>query len=408
MMSLAGCKPRGGKIDYMPASRYMQRALALASRATGDTSPNPLVGAVIVAHGKIVGEGYHHRAGAPHAERQALKAAGTRARSATMYVTLEPCAHQGKTPPCTPALIAAGVARVVVALEDPDKNVRGKGIEQLRRAGIAVEVGDRADQARELNRAYLKQRVTGRPFVTLKIAQTADGYMARAKDERTRITGARSARFTRQLRIENDAVMVGVDTVIIDDPLLTVRPPKRRAVPYVRIVVDSHGRTPLTARVVRTARRTRTIVATTRAMPHAKRRQLKACGVEVLMCDADRAGRVDLDDLLVKLGRRGTLSVLCEGGPRLARALLTAGRVDRVHRLIAPKTFGAGITGAAVAAPIIKRARVIAVRRLGRDSLITAAPENGTSSQDLSRISARSSASRRIKADAVSSSAARR
>ena len=386
----------------------MQYALRLASCALGDTSPNPLVGAVIVADGKIVGEGYHKRAGAAHAEREALKSAGKRARNATMYVTLEPCAHEGKTPPCVPALVAAGIKRVVVALEDPDKRVSGKGIAELRRAGIRVEVGDSAVQAREQNRAYLKHRTTGRPFLTLKIAQTADGFMARSKGERTQITGARASRFTRQLRIEHDAVMVGVDTVIVDDPQLTVRPPKHRAVPYVRVIVDSHGRTPLSARVVLTARKTRTIVATTRATPAAQRRRLTARGVEVLTCSADRNGRVDLDDLLVKLGRRGTLSVLCEGGPRLAHALLTQGCVDRAHRLIAPTTLGPGVDGAAITAPVIKHARVIAVGRLGRDSLITATPENGIFSQDSSRISARSSRSRRTKARNASSSPAHR
>jgi len=390
----------------VPTSRYMQRALALAARAMGDTSPNPLVGAVIVADGKVVGEGYHHRAGAPHAEREALKAAGKRARGATLYVTLEPCVHRGRTPPCVPALIAAGIARVIIAIEDPDEHVRGKGIEQLKRAGIAVETGDGSDEAREQNRAYLKQRTTGWPYVTLKIAQTTDGYVARAKGERTNITGAQSAAFTRRLRIEHDAVLVGVDTIVVDDPLLTVRPRKRRAVPYARIVVDSRGRTPLDARVVRTARATRTIVATTRAMPPAQRKLYERRGVDVMICETDRTGRVNIADLLDKLGRQGSLSVLCESGPRIACALFEAGLVDRVHWLIAPTIFGPAAAGVAVAAPPITRARVVAALRLGSDTLITATPENRLSSQDSSRISARSSASRRMKARDASSSPA--
>ena len=386
----------------------MQRALSLAARATGDTSPNPLVGAVIVADGKIAGEGYHHRAGAPHAEREALKAAGERARGATMFVTLEPCVHRGRTAPCVPALIGAGIARVVIAIEDPDEHVRGRGIKQLARAGIAVETGDGCEHAREQNRAYLKQRTTGRPYVTLKIAQTTDGYVARAKGERTNITGAQSAAFTRRLRIEHDAVMVGVETVVVDDPLLTVHPPKRRAVPSVRIIVDSGGRTPLDARVVRTARTTRTIVATTRALPLAQRKRYQRRGVEVMTCESDRTGRVNIADMLHKLGRQGSLSVLCEGGPRIARALLEAGLVDRVHWLIAPTSFGPAAEGVAVAAPPITHVRVVAARRLGRDMLITATPENRSSSRDSSRISARSSASRRMKARDASSSPAPR
>ena len=388
----------------------MRRALALAARAVGDTSPNPLVGAVIVAGGRIVGEGYHRRAGAPHAERNALRAAATRADGATMYVTLEPCAHRGRTGPCAPAIAAAGIKRVVVAIQDPDKNVSGRGIAALRRAGVKVEVGDGELAAREQNRAYLKQRSTGRPYVTLKIAQTQDGYVARRKGERTAITGPQAARFTRGERIEHDAVMVGVDTAIVDDPQLTVRPPHTRAVPYTRIVVDSRARLPLRARLVRDQRSARTIVATTRAMPRSMRVALTRRGVRVIICKQTANGRVDLHDLLATLGKQGMLSVLCEAGPTLARGLLTARCVDAIHWLIAPTRFDSTPAAAAtaVAAPVVPGARVTRVRRLGRDVLVEADMEVRPSSRVSSNRRAPFAASRKTAAGAGSSSKTRR
>jgi diaminohydroxyphosphoribosylaminopyrimidine deaminase/5-amino-6-(5-phosphoribosylamino)uracil reductase len=391
----------------------MRRALALAARAMGDTSPNPLVGAVIVRDGRVVGEGFHRRAGAAHAERVALRVAGARARGATLYSTLEPCAHQGRTPPCTSAIIAAGIARVVIAIDDPDRQVNGRGVVALRKAGIEVDIGDGAAEAREQNRAYLTQRTRGRPFVTLKIAQTLDGYIARRKGERTPITGAAAARFTRRERIEHDVVMIGVGTAIVDDPLLTVRPPHRRAVPYTRVVVDSRGRIPLHSKLVTDQRSARTIVATTRAMPRAVRAALKKYRVQVMVCRRTLAGRVDMRDLLARLGRQGHLSVLCEAGPTLARALLSARLVDRIHWLIAPIRFDAtparnGPRSRPVQAPPVPRARVEAVRKIGRDTFISAVPEVQPSSPDSSRIKARSSALARSLARAGSSSKVRR
>ncbi|HLN47070.1 MAG TPA: bifunctional diaminohydroxyphosphoribosylaminopyrimidine deaminase/5-amino-6-(5-phosphoribosylamino)uracil reductase RibD [Magnetospirillaceae bacterium] len=393
-------------------STHMRRALALAARATGDTSPNPLVGAVIVRDGRVVGQGFHRRAGSPHAERVALRDAGARARGATLYSTLEPCAHYGRTPPCTTAIIAAGITRVVIALEDPDAKVRGRGIAALRRAGIDVEIGDGAAEAREQNRAYITQRTYGRPFVTLKIAQTLDGYMARRKGERTPITGAAAARFTRRERIEHDVVMIGVGTAIVDDPLLTVRPPHRRAVPYIRVVVDSRGRIPLGSKLVTDQRAARTIVATTRAMPRAVRAALDKHRVQVMICASTRDGRVDMRDLLARLGRQGHLSVLCEAGPTLARSLLSARLVDRIHWLIAPIRFD--VTPARndprsrpVQAPPVPRARVETVRAIGRDTFISAGLEVHLSSRVSSRIKARSSASARSRARGASSSKVR-
>jgi len=388
----------------------MRRALALAARAVGDTSPNPLVGAVVVVNGKIVGEGYHRRAGAPHAEREALRVAGTRARGATMYVTLEPCTHRGRTGPCVPAIVAAGIARVIVAMEDPDTRVRGRGIARLRRAGVKVEVGDGETLARKLNRAYIKQRTTGRPYVTLKIAQTQDGFVARRQGERTAITGTQAARFTRHERIEHDAVMIGVDTAIIDDPQLTVRPPHERAVPYTRIIVDSRGRLPLHGKLVRDRRGACTIVATTRAMPRTIRSSLQHRGIEVFVCKRTADGRVDLRDLLASLGRQGMLSVLCEAGPKLARGLLSARCVDAIHWLIAPTRFGStpAAAQAAVAAPVVRRARVTEVRRLGRDVLVKAEMEVRASSRGSSNTRVSSAQLRTIRARTNSRSKTRR
>ena len=394
----------------MAVSRYMRRALELAQRGTGDTSPNPLVGAVIVNGNRVVGEGFHTRAGAAHAEVDALRRAGSCARGATMYVTLEPCAHRGRTPPCVDAIVRAGIARVVIAIEDPDRKVRGRGIRRLRRAGVKVSVGDGQSLAREQNRAYIKHRETGSPYVTLKLAQSLDGFIARRQGERTRISGPQAARFTRALRIENDAVMIGAGTAIVDDPQLTVRPPHKRAVAYRRIVVDSRGRVPISAKIFRDQRAAPTTIATTAAMPQRVRAALRRRNVDIIMCKRDARGRIDVRDMLARLGRQGVLSVLCEGGAQLSRALLAARRVDRIHWLVAPLLFGANSSGAAhaVAGPVAARARTLAVARLGRDVLVTATPEGRTSSPDSSRTPDRSRKAKRTAARAGSSSSAAR
>ena len=388
----------------------MRRALALAARAAGDTSPNPLVGAVVVARGRIVGEGHHRRAGAPHAEAVALRAAGARARGAPMYVTLEPCTHHGRTPPCVPAIVKAGIARVVIAMMDPDQRARGRGVAHLRHAGIDVAVGDGAALAREQNRAYVKHRMTGRPFVTLKLAQSLDGFVARRAGERTQITGAAAARYTRAQRIANDAVMVGINTAIVDDPLLTVRPPHRRGVPYFRIVVDARGRLPVNAKLLRDTKAARTIIATTSRMPRATRAALARRGADVMLSKSTKDGRVDVRDMLARLGRQGMLSVLCEGGPALARTLLAARCVDRIHWLVAPTRLRVTPAhgAAAVAAPIVRRARIMNVRRLGRDVALEATLEVGASSPDSSSTRARSAAPKARPARAASSSKTRR
>ncbi len=353
----------------------MRRALALAARAEGETSPNPLVGALIAtADGEIVAHGYHARAGAPHAEALAIERAGSAARGATLYVTLEPCAHHGRTPPCVDAIVRAGIARVVIAALDEDPNVAGGGAQRLRQAGVAVDVGVLRDAALRLNRMYFKHRRTGRPFVTLKMAQSLDGAIGARLGTRVQLTGLEAAKHVwARLRHAHDAVMVGVETVVVDDPLLTVRPHSVRAVPYTRVVVDARARVPLDRAVVADLGHARTIVAITGAAPPERVKALDDAGVETLTCATDPQGRVALEDLLAKLGARGMLGLLCEGGPTLAGALLTQGLVDELQWFIAPV-----VLGTATQAPVIRgldapvRYTVERVDVLGEDVLIIA------------------------------------
>ena len=315
----------------------MEEALALAARAVGRTSPNPLVGAVVVADGAVIGRGYHARAGESHAEVIALREAGDRARGATVYVNLEPCAHSGSTGPCADALIAAGVRRVVVAMIDPDVKVHGKGIVRLRRAGIEVNVGLLEAQARRLNEFYVKHRTTGLPFVTLKWAMSLDGKIAADRGSATAITGEAARRFAHELRNIYDAVLVGVQTVLADDPQLTCRIPGGRH--PLRVVLDSHLRTPMNARVVKEAAEARTLIVTAGVAPVDRIDALRRAGVEVLVQDHS-GDRVRLRPLLQELGRRGLLSVLVEGGGTVNASAIAEGVVDKVIALIASSLIG--------------------------------------------------------------------
>ena len=333
-----------------------------------------MVGAVIATDdGEEIASAYHERAGGPHAESAAIEKAGARARGATLYVSLEPCDHSGRTPPCTQAIVGAGIKRVVVAALDPDDRVQGVGVRRLRSAGLHVDVGVGEGAARDLNRMYFHQRTTGRPFVTLKMAQSLDGAIGDRPGERVALTGAAAAAHVRSLRYEHDAVMVGIETALVDDPMLTVRPYKKRAVPYVRIVVDSAGRLPLSSKVAKDVSRASTIAGVTERAPRSTLNDLGSAGVEVLTCKSDGAGRVDLTDLLARLGRRGMLGVLCEGGPTLAAALLGADLVNEVHFIIGPLIFGAASAVAAVGR-LEKRVRVQIerIRSLGDDVLVVA------------------------------------
>ena len=322
---------------------YMRRALRLAALGR-EAAPNPMVGCVIVAtDGAKVGEGWHVRPGEPHAEVNALRLAGERAQGATAYVTLEPCSHFGRTPPCADALIAAGVARVVVAMLDPDIRVAGRGVERLRMAGISVEVGLREAESRRLNVAYIKHRTTVLPFITAKMAMTLDGRIATVSGDSRWITGPVTRAWVhRQLRARHQAVMVGVGTVLADDPALTVRLPHRPSARNpLRVIVDSSLRTPLESQVVAMAAADhKTVIAYSR--PNEQREQaLLSAGVTLARCAADSGGQVDLNDLTAQLGHEfGVVSVLVEGGAELMASLLGNRLVDRYYASIAPKFVG--------------------------------------------------------------------
>jgi diaminohydroxyphosphoribosylaminopyrimidine deaminase/5-amino-6-(5-phosphoribosylamino)uracil reductase len=317
------------------AERWMARALELAERGRGHVEPNPLVGAVVVRDGRAVGEGWHQRYGGPHAEVHALAAAGAAARGATLYVTLEPCCHHGKTPPCTDAVLRAGIARVVAAMPDPFPAVAGKGADQLRAAGVEVEFGPGEAGARRLNAPYLKLLATGRPYVHAKWAMTLDGKIATRTGDSKWISNEASRRRDHELRGRVDAIVVGVGTALADDPQLTARPPGPRTA--ARVVLDSHARLPLNSVLVRTARDVPTVVAT--VTPLAQAAQLHAAGCEVLTLPATD-GRPDIDALLAELGRRRFTNVLLEGGAGVLGSFLDAGAIDEVHVFIAPRLAG--------------------------------------------------------------------
>lgn len=318
--------------------RYMWLALDLASKGLGDTGPNPAVGAVLVKNGKVVGTGYHQRAGGPHAEILALEAAGEEARDATLYVTLEPCSHTGKTPPCTGSIISAGVRKVVVAMTDPNPLVNGQGIARLKEARIRVKTGVLAEKAARLNEAFVKYITTGIPFVTMKAAMTLDGKIATRTGASRWISGERSREFGHRLRRYNDAIMVGVGTVLADNPRLTMRLPENGRNP-LRIVVDSRARTPADAAVLG-AGPGQTVLAVTTDAPGERVTALREAGARIIELPPGPDGRVPLPLLLSELGRREVASVLAEGGSALNYSLLADGLVDKVHFFIAPLLFG--------------------------------------------------------------------
>ena len=359
---------------------YMRRALRLAALGR-HASPNPMVGCVLVDDaGRVVGEGWHPQPGQPHAEVFALRDAGEAARGATAFVTLEPCAHHGRTPPCADALLRAGVKRVVAAMTDPDPRVGGQGLERLRTGGVEVFVGACEAEARALNAAYLKHRTTGLPWVVLKTAMTLDGKIATETGDSKWITSPVARRAVhRQLRDRCDAILTGVGTVLADDPALTTRLMRRQGRNPWRIIVDSRLRTSPDAQVVRQAADDgKTIFATTSLADPARRELLDAQGCRFLICDLN-GGRVDLTDMMYQLGTSGDIiGVLVESGGALAAGMLSAGLVDRWLCFIAPKVAG----GRAAPGPIgelgitlMRDARAVSfrqVRRCGPDIVIDA------------------------------------
>lgn len=333
-------------IDLAEASPYMARALELAERGRGLVEPNPMVGCVVVAaDGAIVGEGYHTRFGADHAEVEALRRAGKAATGATLYVTLEPCCHHGKTPPCTQAIIAAGVQRVVAAMADPFPKVAGEGIAALRAAGIAVEVGLLEAEARWLNAPFLKRIATGMPWVIAKWAMTLDGKLATSSGDSRWISGEASRRIVHALRGRVDAVMVGSGTAVADDPLLTARPPGQRIA--TRIVLDSKATLASESQLVLSAAEAPVMVVATELASPADRARLTSHGCEVFVA-AGETPAARLETLLKELGGRGMTNILVEGGGTLLGTLFDARLVDEVHTFIAPRIAG----GATAPSPV--------------------------------------------------------
>lgn len=314
---------------------WMRRALELAERGRGWVEPNPLVGAVVVRDGHCIGEGWHQRFGEAHAEVHALAAAGGAAKHATLYVTLEPCCHHGKTPPCTDAILRAGVRRVVAAMEDPFPQVAGKGAAILRVAGIEVEFGVYEAEARRLNAPYLKLLATGRPYVHAKWAMTLDGKIATRTGDSKWISNEASRRRVHELRGRMDGVLVGIGTVLADDPLLTARPPGPRTA--TRIVLDSNARTPLTSQLVQTAREVPTLIAIAEFMTPGDK--LRALGCDVLSLPNQNQS-LSVSALLDELGRRRMTNVLIEGGSTVLGAFFDARAIDGVHVFVSPLLAG--------------------------------------------------------------------
>lgn len=318
---------------------YMRRAIELAERGVGFTNPNPMVGAVIVKGGKVIGEGWHERCGEWHAERNAFKNCTVPAEGATMYVTLEPCCHYGKTPPCTEAIIEHGIARVVVGMEDPNPLVAGKGIALLREAGIEVVCGVEEEALREQNRVFLKYISTKLPWVAMKTAMTLDGKIATRTGDSKWITGAEARAYVHELRHRFMAIVVGIGTAVADDPLLNCRIEGRGVRQPIRVVVDSNARLSLDSQLVKTAGEYRTIVAHTRFAPEESVKALREAGVEMLLCK-EKEGLVDVRNLLELLGQSGIDSILLEGGGSLNYTFLAEGLADELYAFIAPKIVG--------------------------------------------------------------------
>ena len=358
-----------------PRPLFMRRALRLARKGAGRTAPNPAVGAVVVRGGRVVGEGYHHAAGLPHAEIEALRRAGSAARGADLYVTLEPCGHRGRTGPCTGAILAAGIARVAYAMEDPNPAVSGRGARRLRDAGVVVHRGLMEAEARELNRGFCRWVVSGKPFVTLKLAVSLDGQIGGAAGDSRWITGEAARRRVHRMRSGADAVLVGGETARRDDPLLTARVPGGHD--PLRVILTSRPAGLLARGQVCREQGGEVIVVCPKGVPERDVRAVQDAGGRVLRLPA-RGGAVRASDFLSALGAEGVTSLLVEGGGRIAGWLAAEGAVDRYVVFVAPLLLGEGIravSGWASRSPTSgKRLAFTSVRRVGPDIEITAEP----------------------------------
>ena len=318
--------------------RWMKRALKLAPAGEGWVNPNPLVGAVLVKDGQVIGEGYHEHFGGPHAEVNAIASAQSSTEGSTLYLTLEPCIHQGKTPPCAPLIVEKGITRVVIAITDPNPLVNGKGADYLRKHGIQVDTGIMENVAARQNEVFIKYITTGLPFVILKTAMTLDGKIATVTNASRWITGETSRRFVHRMRNRYSAVMVGIDTVIYDDPLLNCRLNIKEKRDPLKVIVDSKLRLPLQAKVLANEPQLALVATTEQASP-GKIKEVERTGAQVIICPESN-GRVDLVYLVRTLGALGIDSIMIEGGSTLAFSALQAGLIDKVVSFVAPKLLG--------------------------------------------------------------------
>lgn len=358
--------------------QYMQIALDLARKGAGHTSPNPMVGAVLVKHGRVVGCGHHERAGEPHAEINAIRSAADDVSGSTLYVTLEPCSHHGRTPPCTDAIIEAGISRVVAAMEDPNPLVSGRGFRQLKAHGIEVSTGVLSAEAARLNEVFIKYITTHTPFVVLKAGLSLDGKISTRLGESKWITGKESRYQARKLRGLYDAVLVGVNTVIADDPLLTPRIPGKRN--PLRVILDSRARTPRTAQLLRQPGNS--LIAVTADAARDKIAEIEDAGAQVLVLSKGPGGEgIDLRELMVELGRRKVTSVLVEGGSRVHGSMIAGRLVGKVVWFLAPLIIGGnealGVIGGSGPGHLSDALRLkdLTVTRYGRDICVEAYPE---------------------------------
>ena len=360
-------------------AEFMRLALREARKGSGRTSPNPAVGAVIVRNGTVAAKGYHRQAGLPHAEAEALNRLGNRSPGDTLYVTLEPCNHTGKTPPCTEAILKSGIRRVVVGMKDPNPQVTGGGCEFLEAHGIEVTVGVLAAECRRLNEDFLKFIADGQPFVIAKSAMTLDGWIATSTGHSKWITNEESRAFVHRLRDRVDAVMVGIGTILADDPSLTTRLKRGKGRDPLRIVVDTHCRIPRNAKVLRQHSSADTLIVTGEGAEAADLRSFRETGVSTVTCPV-REGKIDLEALMKQLGKMSVMSVLVEGGAALTGSMIRGRLIDKFYLFKAPRLLGGddGIPMAVGPGPkkmedsmVLKEIRV---RRFGDDTLIRGYP----------------------------------
>lgn len=369
--------------------KYMKQALLLAKKGAEETSPNPMVGAVVVKDNKILGKGFHEFFGGPHAEIYALRQAGKKAKGATMYINLEPCGHQGKTPPCAKQIIKNGIKRVVVAMKDPNPVNNGKSLKKLKRAGIQVKSGICEQEAKRINESFVKFITTKMPFVIIKAAQSLDGKIATNTGQSRWISGTRARRYVHQIRRRVDAILVGVETILKDNPLLTARlkdggsnhfVDKRRSLPLLKqpakVIVDTKLRTPIDARIFSKNSPGKVIIATTKHASKRKIESLRKKNACVLQVNIDDKGRVDLEELFLELGEQGISSILIEGGGNVIASALNRRLADKVLLFIAPKIIGGKEAKTSVEGEGISEIsqalylREVDVKKIGEDILI--------------------------------------